>query len=65
MRNEGFGFAVGHKVTARILYPAPGSKAKAADDQTLVVQLSIAGKYRVLLVSDSGPETESVALTPA
>ena len=32
----------------------PGSKAKAADDQTLVVQLIIAGKHRVLLVSDGG-----------
>ena len=41
-------------------FPAPGSKEKAADDQTLVVQFIIARKYRVLLVSDSGPETESV-----
>ena len=39
-------------------------KRKAADDQTLVVQFIIAGKYRVLLVSDSGPETES-SLSPA
>ena len=65
MRKRGLAFAVGRDVTARILYPAPGSKEKAADDQTLVVQLIIAGKYRVLLVSDSGPETESVLLTPA
>ena len=57
---EGFGFAIGREVTSRILYPAPGSKEKAADDQTLVVQFIIARKYRVLLVSDSGPETESV-----
>jgi len=56
----GFGFAVGREVTARILYPPPGSTEKAADDQTLVVQLIIAGKYRVLIVSDSGPKTESL-----
>ncbi len=55
---QGFAFAVGHNVTARILYPTPGSKGKAADDQTLVVQLSIAGRHRVLLVSDSGEKTE-------
>jgi len=59
---EGFSFAVGREVTARILYPAAGFKEKAADDQTLVVQLIIAGKHRVLLVSDSGPETESLLL---
>jgi ComEC/Rec2-related protein len=59
---KGVGFAVGREVTARILYPVPGSRAKAADDQTLVVQFIIAGKYRVLLVSDSGPETESLLL---
>ena len=58
----GFGFAVGREVTARILYPASGAEEKAADDQTLVVQFIIAGKYRVLLVSDSGPETESLLL---
>ena len=56
----GFGFAIGRGVTSRILYPAPDSKEKAADDQTLVVQFIIARKYRVLLVSDSGPETESL-----
>jgi competence protein ComEC len=59
---QGFAFAAGRDVTARILYPTPGSKAKAADDQTLVVQLIIGGKHRVLLVSDSGQETESVLL---
>jgi competence protein ComEC len=59
---QGFAFAAGRDVTARILYPTAGSKAKAADDQTLVVQLIIGGKHRVLLVSDSGQETESALL---
>jgi competence protein ComEC len=51
-------FMLSHRVTARVLYPVAGFKAKAADDQALVVQLVIEGKFRVLLVSDSGRETE-------
>ena len=62
---QGFAFAVGRDVTARILYPTPGSKVKAADDQALVVQLIIAGKHRVLLVSDSGPANRELLLAPA
>jgi competence protein ComEC len=59
---QGFALEAGRDITARILYPTAGSKAKAADDQTLVVQLIIGGKHRVLLVSDSGQETESALL---
>jgi competence protein ComEC len=59
---QGSEFTIGREVTARVLHPPPGLVAKAADDQALVVQLVIAGKYRVLLVSDSGPETERVLL---
>ena len=59
---DGFAFAIGRDVTARILYPIPGSKVNAADDQTLVTQLIIAGKHRVLLLSDSGRKTESALL---
>lgn len=62
MAERGLAFAVGRDVTARILYPAPGYKADAADDQTLIVQLIIGGKHRVLLVSDSGQKTESTLL---
>ena len=51
-------FPLSRNVTARVLYPA-GFKAKAADDQTLVVQLIIEKKFRVLLVSDSGLKTEN------
>ncbi len=48
-------------MTAHVLYPI-GFKAKAADDQTLVVQLIIEKKFRVLLVSDSGLTTENALL---
>ena len=50
--------SISGKIRARILWPAAGYKAKAADDQALVLQLVIGGKQRVLLVSDSGLETE-------
>lgn len=50
------------RATARILHPAPATKAKAADDQALVVQLAIDQRYRVLLMSDSGLETERALL---
>ncbi len=55
-------FTLGREVRARVLYPPAGWKAKAADDQALVVQLTIAGKHRVLLLSDSGPSTERALL---
>ncbi len=55
-------FALSRRVTARILYPVTGFKAKAADDQALVVQLLIDQKFRVLLVSDSGWKTEDALL---
>ncbi len=51
-------FQLSRNVTARVLYPVAGFQAKAADDQTLVVQLIIDDKFRVLLVSDSGRRTE-------
>ncbi|HEX4666633.1 MAG TPA: ComEC/Rec2 family competence protein [Chthoniobacterales bacterium] len=47
------------RVTAHVLFPEAGTKEKAADDQALVVQLVIEGKWRVLLVSDSGLKTEA------
>ena len=54
-------FPLCKNVTAHVLYPI-GFKAKAADDQTLVVQLIIEKKFRVLLVSDSGLTTENALL---
>jgi competence protein ComEC len=62
MAARGREFTIGRDVTARILYPAAGFRAKAADDQALVVQLIIAGKHRVLLISDSGQITENALL---
>ena len=49
-------------VTARVLFPPAGFKAPNADDQSLVVQLTVARRWRVLLVSDSGPATERALL---
>jgi competence protein ComEC len=54
-------FPLSKNVTAHVLYPI-GFKAKAADDQTLVVQLIIEKKFRVLLLSDSGSTTENALL---
>jgi competence protein ComEC len=50
--------ALSRNVAAHILYPDAGFAARAADDEALVVQLIIDGKFRVLLVSDSGEATE-------
>ena len=44
--------------TSRILFPPPAHRARNADDQALVVQLQIADRWRVLLMSDSGEATE-------
>ncbi len=62
MTGRGDVFALSRNVTARILYPFPGMKAKAADDQALVVQLVVENQHRVLLVSDSGLATEEALL---
>jgi ComEC/Rec2-related protein len=56
-------FALSSRVVAHVLYPEGGATAKAADDQALVVQLVIEGKWRVLLVSDSGLKTEAALRT--
>jgi competence protein ComEC len=49
-------------ISARVLYPPRNFKAKTADDEALVVRLEIARKWRVLLVSDSGIQTEEALL---
>lgn len=49
-------------VHARVLFPPRNFKAKAADDEALVLRLEIAGKFGVLLVSDSGRQTEQLLL---
>ena len=45
-----------------MLFPPAGFKASNADDQALVMQLIVAGRWRVLLVSDSGLATERALL---
>ena len=51
-------FRLSTHVTARILFPLLDSRARMADDQALVVQLTLPGNTRVLLTSDSGQATE-------
>ena len=54
--------AISKRVVAHILHPPANFKGKSADDQALVTRLDIAGKYCVLLLSDSGVETERTLL---
>ncbi len=53
---------IGREVTARVLFPPPEHRSSNADDQTLVIQLTIAGRWRVLILSDSGEATERLLL---
>ncbi|MFN2508958.1 MAG: ComEC/Rec2 family competence protein [Chthoniobacterales bacterium] len=48
------------EVRARILFPPAEYKASNADDQALVTQLVVSDRWRVLLMSDSGEETEQL-----
>ncbi len=59
---SGDSFRLSPDVTAQVLFPPPGFSAKAADDEALVIRLEIAGKFHVLLLSDSGPQTEEKLL---
>ncbi|MEY2480651.1 MAG: competence protein ComEC [Verrucomicrobiota bacterium] len=49
-------------VMARVIFPPRDFNASMADDQTIVAQLLIAGKSRLLFMSDSGEATERVLL---
>ena len=51
-------FDLSRDVRARILFPPRGFEGDKADDQALVIQLSVSGKSRVLIMSDSGVATE-------
>jgi len=55
-------FDLSPDVKARILFPPQGFEADKADDRALVVQLAVAGKSRVLIMSDSGIATEEFLL---
>ncbi len=61
--NSGARFDVGPGVTAKVLFPPREIAAASADDETLVIQLFVAPAVRILVVSDSGYETENALLT--
>jgi competence protein ComEC len=53
------------EVTARIIFPPRNFGASIADDQTIIAQLIVDGKPRVLFMSDSGEPTERTLLEHA
>ena len=53
---------LGPDVTARLLFPPANFRAKTADDQAVVLQLAVAKKWRLLLMSDSGEGSEKLLL---
>ncbi|CAA9238377.1 MAG: hypothetical protein AVDCRST_MAG42-1550 [uncultured Chthoniobacterales bacterium] len=55
-------FDFGRDATARVIFPPPSQRARAADDQTMVAQLLLRNRWRVLLMSDSGEATERLLL---
>jgi competence protein ComEC len=55
-------FNLSRDVTARILFPPSNFTADRADDQALVLQLLVFGEPRVMLISDSGENTERILL---
>ena len=55
-------FNLSREVRARILFPPRGFAGEKADDQTLVIQLVVAGKQLALIMSDSGVATEEFLL---
>lgn len=60
---SGDGWDLSREVHAQILFPPANFKGATADDQALVMQLTIAKRCHVLLMSDSGESTEQLLLT--
>jgi competence protein ComEC len=54
-------FRIAPEVTGKVLFPPRGFAAKTADDQALVLQLSVK-TVKILFVSDSGYATEKTLL---
>jgi competence protein ComEC len=52
-------FQMSRDVTARVLFPPDNFQSDRADDQALVIEVLVAGRRRVLLMSDSGEPTEN------
>ncbi len=58
----GESFAITPEITARILYPTRLSLARTVDDQNLIVQMKVGHAASILLMADSGVETERMLL---
>jgi competence protein ComEC len=56
-------FRLSRKVTAHVLFPPRVFSARRADDQTYLIQASIAPSTSVLFMSDSGVQTERALLS--
>ncbi len=59
---RGDSIRISPEVVAQVLFPPAGLKAKAADDQAMVIHLDVGARFHVLLLSDSGPQTEAALL---
>jgi competence protein ComEC len=59
----GDNFHLSRDVTAHVLFPPRGFAKRTADDQTLVIRLSIGPGTFVLFMSDSGTQTERALLS--
>jgi competence protein ComEC len=53
---------VAPQITAHVLYPARLSLAQTVDDQSTVVQLTVGDSAKVLLMADSGADSERTLL---
>ena len=51
-------FRAGRETTVTILHPGPNDQARNADDQSMVARID-QGPFRILLMSDSGANTEA------
>jgi competence protein ComEC len=60
--SAGENFTIGWAVAGKVLFPPSGFSATTADDQALVVQLSVKSA-KILFMSDSGYATEKWLLT--
>jgi beta-lactamase superfamily II metal-dependent hydrolase len=59
----GDNFRLSRDAVAQVLFPPPGFAGATADDQALVVKLSVAQGTSLLFMSDSGEETERALLS--
>jgi competence protein ComEC len=56
-------FDLSREVIAHVLFPPPGFAGATADDQALIIRVSIAPDPSVLFMSDNGEETERALLS--